>query len=221
MTRHINLYDPALRRQRRWLDARRLALAAGVIVVCLFAWGAWLRMEAGTLSAQATRLAGEVDAARQQLTSLGTELARRKADPQSAQERQALEALAERRRQILAGIDANAKAPPVTYAEHLRGLARQSMNGLWLTGFAVTQEGDMEIRGRLLEPGLLPGYIRRLEAEPAFRGRRFTAVTVGTAGTGAAGAQPVAATAQKTGAPSFLDFALVSARHAEAQGGRP
>lgn len=221
MTRHINLYDPALRRQRRWLDTRRLALAAGAIAACLVAWGAWLRLEAGTLSARETELAGEVDAARQQLTTLGTELARRKSDPQSAQERQALDALLERRRQILARLDANAKAPPVAYAEHLRGLARQSMNNLWLTGFAVDQDGDLEIRGRLLDPGLLPTYIRRLEGEPAFHGRRFTAVTVGAVGTGAAGATTVAATAQKPGAPSFLDFALVSAPRADTQGGKP
>jgi hypothetical protein len=32
------------------------------------------------------------------------------------------------------------------------------------------------MRGRLLDPALLPAYIRRLNGEPAFRGRHFAAL---------------------------------------------
>ena len=56
-----------------------------------------------------------------------------------------------------------------------QGFARQSVNGVWLVGFNLAQSG-IEIRGRLLDPALLPVYIGRLNADSAFTGRRFAAL---------------------------------------------
>ena len=39
------------------------------------------------------------------------------------------------------------------FAEYLRAFSRQSVNGLWLTGFTIAGSGELEIRGRVLEPG--------------------------------------------------------------------
>ena len=41
-----------------------------------------------------------------------------------------------------------------SYAEYMRALARQSLAGLWLTGFKVGKGGaEMEIIGRALQSG--------------------------------------------------------------------
>jgi hypothetical protein len=65
------------------------------------------------------------------------------------------------------------------FAEYLRGFARQAPTGLWLTGFTIKDSGaSMEIRGRMTDPALLAEYIRRLDGEPAFKGREFAALKV-------------------------------------------
>jgi hypothetical protein len=44
-----------------------------------------------------------------------------------------------------------------------------------LLGFGFADK-DIDIRGRLTDPALLPTYISRLNDEPAFAGRRFAAL---------------------------------------------
>jgi hypothetical protein len=59
------------------------------------------------------------------------------------------------------------------YAEYLRAFSRQSLSGLWLTGFSIAGGGELEIRGRVLSPDLLPSYIQRLNREEVLAGRSF------------------------------------------------
>jgi hypothetical protein len=59
------------------------------------------------------------------------------------------------------------------FAEYLRAFSRQSMNGLWLTGFTISGSGEIEIRGRALSPELVPSYIQRLNKEQVLAGRSF------------------------------------------------
>jgi hypothetical protein len=60
----------------------------------------------------------------------------------------------------------------------MRALARQSLAGLWLTGFRVGKGGaEMEIIGRALQPELVASYIHRLKQEPAMHGRAFDSLS--------------------------------------------
>lgn len=59
------------------------------------------------------------------------------------------------------------------FSEYLRAFSRQSVSGLWLTGFTIAGSGDLELQGRLLSPDLLPGYIQRLNREEVLAGRSF------------------------------------------------
>jgi hypothetical protein len=112
-----------------------------------------------------------------------------------------------------------ADVPP--FADYLRGLARQSMTGLWITGFVWDAASDsMEIRGRTTDPALLPEYIRRLNREPAFRGHAFAALKVAEGKP-----EPVAGVAAKSPAPAeavqkalFHEFTLIPVKTGEAAG---
>ena len=74
-----------------------------------------------------------------------------------------------------------------------------------LFGFAFAQK-NIEIRGRLTDPALLPVYIGRLNAEPAFAGRRFAALDM-------KGVEPAPASAETPAAPPAR--AAVLPRHTE------
>lgn len=203
MTHHINLYDPALLRRREWLTAANLAFVTAGIFFLMLLWGAWARIEAAGLAEQAAALENRLKAAREESVALAGQLAARKADPKLELDVAALQELLGVRRNILVALGQGAGATSIGYADYLRGLARQSIADLWLTGFSIGPDGArMEIRGRTLDPALLPRYIGRLNAEPAFRGRRFAALDVAVPAP-VPGANGVAV------APPWHEFSLV------------
>lgn len=204
MTHYINLYDSALLRRRDWLTANNLLFALALVFVVMLGWGAWARIDAAGLAEQATALEGRLKAARDESVALGGQLSNRRADPKLEMDLAAMRELTGVRQEILAALGQQAAPLTVGHADYLRGLARQSVVNLWLTGFSVGPDGTrMEIRGRTLDPALLPEYIRRLNAEPAFRGHRFAALNVGKPAP-APGANAAAAEV-----PPWLEFALV------------
>ena len=65
------------------------------------------------------------------------------------------------------------------YAEYFRALARQHVDGLWLTGVSITGAGlDIGVRGRALDPQRVPGYLNRLTGEPIMRGKAFGSLQI-------------------------------------------
>jgi hypothetical protein len=88
-----------------------------------------------------------------------------------------------------------------------------------LVGFGFSGK-EIEIRGRLLDPALLPTYINRLNDEPAFAGRRFSALDM-------KGVDPAddkhddPSVAAKTKAPArYTEFALRTELVASQEKGR-
>jgi hypothetical protein len=179
MTHHINLYDPALLRRREWLTAANLAFAVVAILTVMLLWGIVARIDAAGQAEQAAALDSRLKAAREESVTLAGQLASRKADPKLELDIAALQELLGVRRNILVALGQGDTAQTAGHSVYLRGLARQTLGNVWLTGFSIGLDGSaMEIRGRTLDPALLPEYIRRLSAEPAFRGRRFASLNV-------------------------------------------
>lgn len=209
MAQQINLYDPALLRKRDWFALANVVLGAGVAALLVIAAGLLVRGGLPEMRAQAAAGESQLTDLRAQVLVLGQRAAERKADPRIEQELAVARQLAAARGVVLEMLrdQLDADAPP--FAEHLRGLARQSMTGLWITGFAWDAASEsMEIRGRTTDPALLPEYIRRLNREPAFRGLAFSALKV--------------AAGKTEGAPGnvqFHEFALVPVQRGAASGG--
>jgi Tfp pilus assembly protein PilN len=178
MAQQINLYNPALRLQREWLTLGNVLAAAVCFALALGGVGAYLRSQADA-RAQAAQLAdAELAQARVRLVKAGAAAGM----PVAEAELNTLQEVLAARREVLAALQAGSGLSPTAtagFADYLRGLARQSVNGLWLTGFSVAQGGEgMEIRGRMLAAERLPDYIRRLNAERVFAGRQFVSLQV-------------------------------------------
>jgi len=224
MSHYINLYDPALRRQRQWLTAANLLFAVALLFLVLLGWGAWLRVQVAGLTTEEAMLADQTKAAREESVSLATALASHKADPKLELDLAAVKELIGVRQGILTTLGQGQSPASGGYAEYLRSMARQTIAGLWITGFSVgTDQSRMEIRGRTLDPALLPEYIRRLNAEPAFRGHRFAALSVSVPAPAASATTqtvPTGATpASRPTVPAFHEFALVPDLDARLAGG--
>lgn len=77
------------------------------------------------------------------------------------------------RRKLLASVDPK-KEKIINFAEHLTGLARQHIDGMWFTNIQLQDGGrQLALYGRTTQAELLPRYLRRLRAEKIFFGHNF------------------------------------------------
>lgn len=177
VARQINLYDPGLQRQRELLSLGNVVAAGVVLAVVVGVAGSWMRQDLPALQAQAAANEGQLKTMRDQIAALGQQVSGRKPDQRIEQELGAARLLLEMRGQVFEVLKHGLGPDADSYAEYLRGLARQAVPGLWLTGFAFDATGGgLEIEGRTVDPALLPEYIRRLNKERAFQGRAFAAL---------------------------------------------
>ena len=77
------------------------------------------------------------------------------------------------RRALLSGMQGDSVGGNVEgFAPYLAALARQTMTGVWLTGVEVGGPSRvLVLKGRVVDPDLVPAYIRQLNREPLFQGR--------------------------------------------------
>lgn len=176
--RYINLYDPGLRRQRQWLTVGNLAVAAGLLAALLAIWSFLAHQEVAGLTERTQAGNQELQALQQETATLGTELLGRRPNAAINRELQDARRLLEIRQSVLGWLK-QGQTSQGSYADYLRGLARQVVSGLWLTAFLVEADQQrMEIRGRTADPASLPEFIRRLNRERAFQGQGFAQLTM-------------------------------------------
>lgn len=195
MPQQINLYDDTLRPRREpWRAAQAVWAVAGVLALGLAATAA-LESAARARLAEAERLERQLDAER---------LAAPAVVPTSpAEELERLRRRDAAQRRVQAELDAQWARAAAGYTPFLMALSRQAHPALWITGFGVSADGAaLEIQGRMTDAGVLPDYLRRLNGEAQFKGRRFEQLSV-----------RVLATPEAAGATEFV---LRSERRGEA-----
>lgn len=196
MSQQINLLLPELRPRFDWLALPLVAGAAAAGLVLLLAIGQFQGGREARLAATAADVDGQVQNLQQQVQALGPSVAARKANPALQDEIAALRTGADQRREVLAYVARDTGQGAPGFSAMLQGFARQHLDGVWLVGFGLSH-GGLEIRGRLLDPALLPRYIARLNGDAAFDGRRFAALEM-------KGVAPQAAPAASDSAPVRL-----------------
>jgi len=220
MSQQINLYNPAFRKVRDWLTAAPIAIVAGVLLASVATAAVLTRSKAETLQGTADRQAAGLKSSQERLVALSKAAAEGKPDPQLLTDLANAREMLKGREEVMKVLEAGKVGNTSGFAEYLRGFARQSPNGLWLTGFTIAAGGsEMEICGRMLNPSALPEYIHRLNAEKVFQGRSFSALTIkrpddGQGRRNAAGAATVdSAAGAKSPAsvtqPAYVEFVLM------------
>lgn len=178
MTQQINLYQPILRREKKVFSAVTMLQVLGVIaalMAILYGFSAW---QLGQLDAELAALRGQEQALVARVTTATRGL---HTVPESRELRQRVElARSERdlKRQLLDLLESrqNGTATGGGFAAAFTGLARQDIDGLWLTRIVVDQDAaarDLALHGRAERAELVPELVQRLGGEPAFAGIRF------------------------------------------------
>lgn len=172
MSQQINLLLPALRPRFDWLALPVVAGAAVVGLVLIAILAVLGVSQAANLKDREAEIRNQLAAVQQQVQALGQSLAARQGNTALATEIAATRLAVTQRQEVLAVIAQGDVTQGNAYSGLLQGFSRQIVDGVWLLGFGFAGQ-EIEIRGRLLDPALLPTYISRLNDEPAFVGRRF------------------------------------------------
>lgn len=213
MSRQINLFDPGLRRRKDWLTAQNLVLATLVSVLVVALGAGITRWTLASRAQHAASVNTQLLAARAAFAAMTASFSARKADPVIAAEVGQLEQELRQARKsldLLRSMTGEPSSPVI--AEMMQAFSRAGVDGLWLTGFLVAEGGrQLEIRGRLNDQALLPPYLRRLESEAVFSGRRFASLDMRGAAWKQPGSNEGGTAAEGAAAGSerwFVEFAL-------------
>ena len=172
MSQQLNLFDARFRRQKPHFSALTMALAVlavgvlGLLIRELYAY------QNRSMEATLVQTDKRVAQLREQVIGLAREFGAQGRSTALADEVTRLEEQLRVRRRLLDGIQGGASGSVEGFSPYLTALARQAMQGVWLTGVEIgSGSGDLVLKGRVLESELVPLYIQRLNREPLFQGR--------------------------------------------------
>ena len=205
MSQQINLYNRALLPKVDVFSGRTVLLALGGIAVLsllIYGWTAW---DASRLAQEERQSQAQLNTLQTEVTRLATEVAGRNPSPQLAAELESLDALLAGRNEVVAVLNSGILGDTKGVSEYFRAFARQTVDGLWLTGFSIVGAGnDISIEGRTLRAELVPGYVSKLRREDVLRGHTFGTLSVQKP------PEVLGAAAGPRKTAEFLDFRLAS-----------
>jgi Tfp pilus assembly protein PilN len=209
VSQQINLFNPRFLAQPKYFSAAAMVQAlavvlAGIVLIYAFA----VRQTAGLqrLLAEANQRAAQQ---REQLVALGKQYSDQGASKKLEADIAKAESQLRRRAELLGEMKTNIGSNAEGFSKYLEALARQTTQGVWLTGVELSgKSNDLVIRGRALRAELVPAYVRGLSREAVFAGRALSSLQVSAREERPeAGANP--ASAAKPSAPvRFVEFTL-------------
>jgi hypothetical protein len=210
---NINLYDPSLRVQHDWLNAESFASAIAVSVLVVALGSAFAQWQLSELKAPAQQTADALQAQQAAIQELAHQVDSLRPDARLVAEVGTTQATLEQRQAALQMLRAGGLGYQDGHAATLQAFARQTIDGLWLTGLVLDRQ-DMALRGRAMNPELIPAYVGRLNQEPALQGRSFRALDIARPMDDTPAVPPASSSTAKASSPasphlaSFVEFSL-------------
>jgi hypothetical protein len=178
MSQQINLFNPLFRKQGfSFTSATAMLYGAGIAVALMAAVAAYANYELRAAQAAAQAVDAEYQAVVARRDALAAAVAALKPNPELEKEVLALEATLFSRREVVDTLKSGAIGNTQGFSAYMLAFSRQSLSGLWLTGFDVAGN-ELAIQGRTLNADLVSKYLVRLNQEKALNGRQFGAMRI-------------------------------------------
>lgn len=177
MSQQINLLNPLFFKQREYFSALRMLQALGLLLLGMGLFYLYLLYHIRILGAQTTQIDQLNTDAQHQLTSLGSSIH----TPSQILLDQIVksEQTARNQQLILQWLHSGELGNQTGFSSYFTALSRQTIDGLWLTGFTVVGLGDeMQLNGRALQANLIAKLIQHLGNEPEFAGTHFAMLSI-------------------------------------------
>ena len=213
MSQQINLFNEQFELKKQRFTAGTMAIAAGVMALGLAAMGVYAKVQVAGLQHEADLGAVKLERAQKRLAAVSAEFAPRAPDPGMAGQLADAESQLAALRHVSDIIKGGGVGNTAGYAEYFRALARQRVEGLWLTGVSIGGAGqDIGVRVRALDPALVPGFLGRLRNEQVMQGKPVGSLQIGEA----AAMKVAAADGKEASVPApYVEFSLQSAPQAK------
>jgi len=177
VSQQVNLFNPALLKQKKHFSAVMMLQGLAVILLGSMAIVGYAQWQLTGLEANAIETERQLKSLRAQLDRVTAVYAPRQKSKALEEEVLHTEAEMKARRRAFDILQHGDNGMSKGHAEYLRAFSRQTVNGLWLTGFVI--DGDnIEFQGRTLQPDHLPAFINHLKQEPVMRGKSFAALSM-------------------------------------------
>ncbi len=206
MSQQINLFSPVFLKKRKIrYSATTMLRVLGLIIAGAVLLYGYLIYKTDALTTQAAETEKKLASEQARLTKFTSEYAPQQASAQLEKDIKKAEAQLKARQEMVDTLKhGGAIGSTEGYSEYMRAFARQSVNGLWLTGFDIIGAGsEMAIIGRTVRPELVPVYVQRLSREPVMKGRQFASLKISLP-------QQATIATKSAGDLRYLDFSLQS-----------
>lgn len=177
MSQQINLFNPQLLRQKKYFSMLAMVQALALMMLGSALFYAYALYQVQQLAALSEETNRRYAAAQERLARNSAEFSPQQAKQLLEDELKKNEERAAAQRELINKLKSGDIGNTRGYSEYMRAFARQTIHGLWLTGFEITGDAvQMSMRGGALNPELVPGYIKRLSQEEVMRGKEFAAL---------------------------------------------
>jgi hypothetical protein len=171
MSQQINLFDARFRKQKQHVSARTLVVTAAVLLGASFLLQELYAYQNRSLQATLAQADKRATELRDQTVRFAREFTSQGRSAALTDEIARVEEQLRVRRALLATMQSGAGGGVQGFSPYLTALARQTMDGVWLTGVDIGgASGEVVLKGRVVDSTLVPAYIRRLREQPPFAG---------------------------------------------------
>jgi hypothetical protein len=215
MAQQINLFNPVFLKQKKYFSVVTMLQALGLLLGGILAFYGYVTHETRALAVAATETGNQLKTQSEQLVQFTRDYSPLGTSRLLADEVARLTVRLKQGEDMLGVLRTGGLGNKDGFARYLSAFARQSVAGVWLTGFTIGgDETELVVTGRVLYPDLVPAYIRALNHEGVMRGRRVSELRLtarehrDTAGVAAAGPNAAAEPSR------YVDFSLIASRSA-------
>lgn len=177
MSQQINLFSQKLVAEKDYFSMLAMLQALGLILIGSVLFYAYAVYQVQQLTVQSEEASNRMLAEQARLARHSAEFSPQLAQQMLENELKQAEAEVVAQRELIARMKSGGLGNTSGYSEYMRAFARQTLSGLWLTGFNITGDAvQMRIAGSALSPELVPAYIKRLSQEKVMHGKEFAAL---------------------------------------------
>jgi hypothetical protein len=174
VSQQINLFNPIFLKQKKYFSALTMLQALGLILLGSALLAVYVNLQLSHLKQEAAITSANLKASEARLAVVNQTYGAREKNKALDDEVRHAEAEVLALQQVTATLQRGDFGNTDGYSEYFKAFARQSVSGLWLTGLSLSGAGsEIDIRGRALQPDLVPTYISRLRQESVMRGKSF------------------------------------------------
>jgi hypothetical protein len=179
MSQQINLLNPLLKKQPSYFSLSTMLQALGFIILGSLLFYGYAAYQERQLNKQFGEETKRYEAEKGRMVLLEAEFSPQQTNQMLQDEIQQLEKKLATQAELIQALKSGAGGNTAGYSEYMRAFSRQTVQGLWLTGFRVAGDAsELSLSGAALDPELLPVYIQRLGKEKAMHGKTFSMLRI-------------------------------------------